>query len=106
MKVTVSYPSPEEEIAIMNLNESSAQEEVKSAFGNRNLALKTCEKVYADDSIKHYIRDIVFASRHPESAGIPDLLLSLLWCSPRASISLWLPQRQWHFEKSRFCDTR
>lgn len=96
MKVTVSYPSPEEEIAIMNLNETFEEEESKKVLSGKDiLALqKICKKVYADDSIKHYIRDIVFASRHPASAGIPDLTpLIAFGASPRASIALLLASK-------------
>src|SRR5213076_2154573 len=47
------------------------------------------DQVYVDEKILTYVVDLVFATRRPEEAGLPDLRPRILYgASPRASIAL------------------
>jgi len=65
-------------------------------------ARKVVRDVYADERVKDYIVDIVFATRHPEQSGLKDLApLIEFGASPRASIALNLAARAHAFLRHR-----
>lgn len=91
LKVKVSYPSKEEEKAIVNRMVASVQPEVRAVCSRDDLFKinKTYKMIYLDEKIKDYIVDIVFATRFPEEAGLGKLKnLIQFGASPRASIYL------------------
>lgn len=59
-------------------------------------------QVYLDEKIEKYIVDIVFATREPASAGLPEMKsLISFGASPRASLALALAARAYAFIKRR-----
>jgi MoxR-like ATPase len=104
LKVQVSYPSREEEKAIIDLMTSSKVPTVnKVADGAAVLrARQVVNQVYIDDKIKGYIIDIVFATREPESCGLKQMRDYIEYgASPRASIYLAQAARAHAFLKHR-----
>ena len=58
--------------------------------------------IYLDEKIENYIVDIVFATRQPAEAGVPDLRsLISFGASPRASIALAKASRAYAFLRGR-----
>ena len=63
---------------------------------------RVVDQVYMDDSIKRYIRDLVFASRYPKPKGLQELDgLIAYGGSPRASISLMQTAKAMAFLNNR-----
>ncbi len=91
LKAVIEYPSEGEEIEIMNRAEQPEKIELESVLdgkGVKGLQL-LAESIYIDDSLKAYIRDLVFASRYPKEKGLEEIEgLVSYGGSPRASISL------------------
>ncbi len=47
------------------------------------------DEIYVDEKVLSYVVDLVFATRRPEEAGLPELKPLILYgASPRASIAL------------------
>ena len=92
LKVNVGYPSKDEERQIirMNLNGLSNQPIDSSLTTDQiHRAREFTNRIYMDDKIEQYILDLVFATRYPEAAGIPQLTPLIEYGgSPRASINL------------------
>lgn len=91
LKVKISYPSKEEEKAIVNRMTSTVLPEVQKVCSREDIARinKSYQMVYIDEKIKDYIINLVFATRYPEEAGVPKLKnLIQVGASPRASIYL------------------
>jgi MoxR-like ATPase len=91
LKVKISYPSKEEEKAIVNRMTSTVFPEVRKVCSREDIARinKSYQMVYIDEKIKDYIINLVFATRYPEEAGVPKLKnLIQVGASPRASIYL------------------
>ena len=105
LKINIDYPSPQEEIEIVN----------RMAHTNKNISIEPVvtpeevirarsivDEVYLDDKLKKYIIDIVFATRYPEKSGIPELKnLIELGASPRASINLIIASKAYAFIQGR-----
>jgi MoxR-like ATPase len=91
LKVKVTYPSREEERAIVDRMVGAAGPAIKPVCSREDISKinKSYKMVYIDDKIKDYIIDIVFATRFPEEASLPKLKsLIQFGASPRASIYL------------------
>ncbi len=91
LKVKITYPSKEEEKAIVNRMTSTVLPEVQKVCSREEIARinKSYQMVYIDEKIKDYIINLVFATRFPEEAGVPKLKnLIQVGASPRASIYL------------------
>jgi MoxR-like ATPase len=91
MKLKVTYPSRVEEGEI--LDRMLVARELKAnpvLERDRLLALReVVDAVYLDNKLRGYILDLVFASRDPRSAGLPDLAdLISFGASPRATLFL------------------
>lgn len=104
LKVTVGYPSREEERSILDLMGTSAAKPQTKQITNKAAiaeARSACDAIYIDDSIKDYIIGLVFATREP--AGIDPSLAPLIRCgaSPRATINLTLAARAHAFLAGR-----
>ena len=91
LKLKLTYPSKEEELAI--LNRMSAVEpllHVEPVLGPTDLAELSgaLDRVYVDDKIKRYIVDIVHATRRPAEYGLDLAPYIQYGASPRATIFL------------------
>ncbi len=91
LKVKITYPSKEEEKAIVDRMTSAAEPEALKVCSREEISRinKSYRMVYIDDKIKDYIINLVFATRYPEEAGLGKLKnLIQVGSSPRASIYL------------------
>jgi len=91
LKVKVTYPSKEEEKAIVDRMVGSVEPRVQPVCSREDISRinKSYKIVYIDEKIKDYIVNIVFATRFPEEAGLGKLKnLIQFGASPRASIYL------------------
>ena len=93
MKSMIVYPSKKEEKEILNRLDFLLQEEkiITPVLNKKNLfkIQQLVKKVYADDKIKDYVLNIVWATRQPQEYGLQNLApLIELGVSPRASIYL------------------
>ena len=90
MKVLVGYPSPTEEVEIVN------RMGVDPPYADEVLGLDdlvrlqhNADAIYADRSVVEYAVNLVLATRNPESYGLADLgPLVAFGASPRASLGL------------------
>lgn len=104
LKVTIGYPSKEEELLIMRQNVSGTTAEVKGVVSPKEIlkARTAMQEIYMDEKIERYILDIVFASRNPAEAQLPNLANLISYgASPRATISLALASKAYAFIKRR-----
>jgi MoxR-like ATPase len=83
LKVKVDYPTEQEELLIMNLNENDTDEKVTKILTPADILKlqKLVEQIYIDDKIKEYIKNIVFKTREKNDK-------IAFGASPRASIAL------------------
>ena len=89
MKVTVGYPSKEEELKILQKKLAPTTVETKGVWSKSdiNSLKKEIAKVYVDDSIAKYIVNIARATRNaPFAKNSKELILNGV--SPRAAIFL------------------
>ena len=89
-KITVDYPSKEDEIEIVKQQiELDKFKPLKSIFTKSKIEelKKVVKQIYIDDKILEYIINIVEATRNPEKYGLNKAHISF-GASPRASISL------------------
>jgi MoxR-like ATPase len=92
LKVVVGYPSKDEERKIIDrMAGGQAEPDVKQVATPEDLraARAVVDQVFVDDKVKHYVVDLVHATRDPAGAGIADLEgMVEMGASPRASIYL------------------
>ena len=90
LKLKVTYPSREEEKAIMEMVTAGAVPTIDPVINPQVLkqAQQTVREIYMDEKVKNYILDIVFATRDPESFKLPIKHLIAYGGSPRATIFL------------------
>jgi MoxR-like ATPase len=92
MKHVISYPTLEEEVAIMRVKPTTAQiNSIASTITLQDvLQLQaTTNAIAVDDRILRYIASIIAATRTPEAYGLADLKpLIEVGSSPRASLAL------------------
>jgi len=104
LKVLVRYPSKQEEFNILERFVSKPPYVVQPVMSLDQIKYMRglVNTVYIDEKLKHYILDIVFATRYPEEAGLKDLAgLIEYGSSPRASINLTTTARAMAFLKRR-----
>ena len=105
LKVSLGYPTKEEEKLIVRHNISSAGFPKANKTVSLDQILKAKElvkEVYLDEKIEQYIIDLVFATRDPKSYGLNDLeYLISFGASPRASINLALAAKAYAFINRR-----
>jgi len=104
LKVVITYPERNEELAIMR--ENLAQEfprpnpvvNPSDIIASRSLV----KEIYIDEKIEQYILDIVFATRFPEKFGLEKLKPYITYpASPRASIFLAHSAKAYAFIRRR-----
>ncbi len=90
MKLRITYPTREDEKAIMEAVTGDGLPSVRPVIDKETLkrAQETVRDVYVDEKVKNYILDIVFATRDPEQFGIKIKHLIAFGASPRATIYL------------------
>ncbi len=92
LKVVISYPSRDEEIAIVErmatLGDLPTVRQVTTP--DKILAARRAvDAVFLDEKVLHYIIDLVLATREPARVGLEELTPLILYgASPRASIAL------------------
>ncbi len=103
LKLRVSYPSREEERAIMEAVSGEGLPDIEPVVTPDRLreAQSLVREIYMDEKVKNYILDIVFATREPERFGL-DIRPLVAWgASPRATIFLALAARAHAFLRGR-----
>jgi MoxR-like ATPase len=96
MKLSVDYPSREEERMILDRMASTKPDLSVDAVMSREDIAKAralVDDIYMDGKIKDYIVDLVMATRDPKSSGVPIEGLIRYGASPRATISLTIGAR-------------
>jgi MoxR-like ATPase len=91
LKVTLTYPTKEEEKAIVNMVSGKGLHEAQHMATEEDIlrARATVGEVFMDEKILDYIINLVAATRDPAGHGIKDLAgLIEYGASPRTSISL------------------
>ena len=91
LKLSIGYPTPEEELEIMRRMATGPEPKANPVVGPQDIikARNVVEEIYIDPKIEQYIIDIVFATRKPKDYGLEELSdLIAYGASPRASIYL------------------
>ena len=104
LKVVITYPEREEELAIMRQNMSLVETKINPVVSPDQIlkARHLLNEVYIDEKIEKYILDIVFATRNPKAFGINNLAELISYgASPRATINLAIGAKAMAFIKRR-----
>lgn len=104
LKTVISYPTLEDERAIVRQHLGGGLEAIKPVVELPTIvrARKAIQDIYMDEKIEKYILDIIFATRQPEAYRLPALKpLIHFGASPRGSINLALAARVHAFIKRR-----
>ena len=105
LKLVVTYPEKEEELAIMErmARADGSHIEVKPVVSAQTIlqARQVVNEIYVDERIKKYIVDIVFATRQPEKYKLDLKGLILYGGSPRATINLMVASKAHAFLRRR-----
>ncbi|MEO8841264.1 MAG: MoxR family ATPase [Kofleriaceae bacterium] len=105
LKVVVTYPSPDEELAILGAMATSApQLDVSPVVTPHDLfaARRAVDAIYLDERVRRYIVSLVFATRDPAAFGLGEIQpLIRFGASPRATIALALCAKAWAFLQGR-----
>jgi MoxR-like ATPase len=103
LKLLVTYPNREEELAIMNQQARREKPEVKPVLtaGDILKAREVADRIYVDEKIQGYIVDIVLATRDPKAYGLDMESLIQYGASPRASIYLNQAAKAYAFLQGR-----
>ncbi len=91
LKLSVDYPTGEEELRIMRRMSTGGAIEVTPVVTPEEIvrARSATEMIYMDQQVERYIVDLVLATRDPEAYGLADLTdLISYGASPRATICL------------------
>ena len=91
LKVTLGYPTKEDELYIMRKQMSGAMEKLSAVVSLEQIvrARGFIERIYMDEKIENYILDIVFATREPQNYQLGALRNKISFgASPRGSIAL------------------
>ncbi len=91
LKLTITYPSREEESQIIDRYTASTPPQASPVIDTEVLRSlrKLIPRIYLDEKVKHYILDLIFATRNPSDFGLKKLEPMIAFgASPRASICL------------------
>ncbi|MCK9579321.1 MAG: MoxR family ATPase [Methanoregula sp.] len=91
-KVLMTYPGKEDEVRILDrFTEGTVISPKTVMTAEKILAIQSFTRsIYADAAIKHYVTELVDATRHPAVYGIDMAKYVAYGASPRASIGLIL----------------
>lgn len=104
MKVTIGYPSQEEEKEVLSRMGSLAPlPQPRTVLTKQDIldSRKIINSIYVDDKIINYILNIIFATRHPKDFHVKIDGLLLYGASPRATIALKLAAQAQAFLSGR-----
>ena len=104
LKILVTYPSKEEEKAIMRQNVAKETYMVNPVIKPADIlnARNLVKEIYLDEKIENYITDIVFATRFPEKYNLKKFQgLISYGASPRATIFLAMASKAYSFIKRK-----
>jgi MoxR-like ATPase len=105
LKVVVGYPTKDEEKKIVVRMATTGKKASVRQVANPEQVLaarRILDLVYVDEKVLAYLVDVVFATRRPDEAGLPDLKPMILYgASPRASIALTQAARARAFLEGR-----
>jgi len=104
LKITIGYPSKEEELQIMRSNVAGDLKPPRTVVATKEIlkARNVISEIYMDEKIEKYILDIVFATRSPKQFNLANLTQLISYgASPRASINLALGAKAYAFVKRR-----
>ena len=104
LKVNVGYPSPDEELLILDaMSRSNPQLAVRPvvSLGSVMAARELVDSVYVDEKIKRYIVSLIVATRDPKALGLSLDGLIKFGASPRATIGLTLAAKAWAYLQGR-----
>ena len=103
LKLLVTYPNREEELAIMNQQARREKPEVKPVLTPEDIqkAREVVDSIYVDEKIQSYIVDIVLATRDPKAYGLGLENMIQFGASPRASIYLNQAAKAYAFLQGR-----
>ena len=91
-KVLIKYPTKDQELEILNRAEGMViADKGKAMLKPRQVteAQAVAAGLYLDDKVKHYLLDLVLATREPGNYGLSDLSALVQYgASPRASLAL------------------
>lgn len=103
-KVLVTYPTKDEEFEVLNRMTNKESPKVQRIVGPQDIvrARELVSAIYIDEKVKHYIVEIIMASRQPAEYGLGSLAnLINVGGSPRATISLTKAAKAHAFMKGR-----
>ena len=104
LKLSITYPSKEEERQILDRMASTSQHNGAGAVIHTDDVLRLrglVDQVYLDDKIKDYIIDLVFATREPSAYKLDLQRLIQYGASPRATLYLTLAAKAHAFLQGR-----
>jgi MoxR-like ATPase len=104
LKLTVDYPSKEEELLILRRMTREGEPEVKPTVSVEDIikARRAVSEIYIDEKVERYIVDLVLATRQPADYGLDELAALIGWgASPRASIYLTMTSKALAFINRR-----
>jgi MoxR-like ATPase len=104
LKLSVGYPSQDEELEIMRRMATGPEQEVTSVVQPTEIikSRKAVDMIYMDSQVEKYIVSLVFATRDPKAFGLDELVdLIAYGGSPRASINLAKAARAHAFLRRR-----
>jgi MoxR-like ATPase len=105
LKVTIGYPSKDEELLIIrNHIQPSRNQQVNPVISLTDIERmrSLVDQIYMDEKIEHYIVSLIFATRNPSEHGINDLANFISFgASPRGSINLAMAAKAHAFLKGR-----
>lgn len=104
LKVTIDYPSKQEERLILDTMAFTQPPLPTRPLLDARAILesrKMVDQIYMDEKIRDYIVELVVATRNPDSCGLPFKNLISYGASPRATIALTLASKAWAFLRNR-----
>jgi len=105
LKVNVGYPTPDEELRILDaMATSTPRLDVRPVVSTDQIlaARQVVNSIYVDEKIKRYIVSLVVATRDPRALGLQSLDgLIRYGASPRATIGITLAAKAWAFLRGR-----
>ena len=104
LHVKVGYPTRDDERRILDRMSARTTPEVQPVIDTAQIqrARGVVSNIHADDKVKDYIINLVWATRDPKAAGLADLEnLIEMGASPRASLSLAAAARAHAFLRRR-----
>ena len=104
LKLKIGYPTREDELEILeNMGKTSTETKINpiipidQVLNTRRLV----NEVYMDEKVKHYILDLVFATREPSKFNLDIADFIQFGASPRATIALTVASKAWALLQGR-----